>query len=217
MGKAQTELVFILDRSGSMHGYEADTIGGFNSMLRKQKKEGQEILVTTILFNHETEKLHDRLDIQSVEELTEDDYAVSGCTALLDAVGEGIDHIRSVHRYIRKEDVPEHTLFVITTDGLENASRQYSLEKVRKAIAQQKKKGWEFLFLAADLDAESTSESLGIGRKRAASFHKDRRGMEKAFDAVSCVCCALPSGDDISESWKKELDEDFRSRKKQRR
>ena len=217
MGKAQTELVFILDRSGSMHGYEADTIGGFNSMLRKQKKEGQEILVTTILFNHETEKLHDRLDIQSVEELTEDDYAVSGCTALLDAVGEGIDHIRSVHRYIRKEDVPEHTLFVITTDGLENASRQYSLEKVRKAIAQQKKKGWEFLFLAADLDAESTSESLGIGRKRAASFHQDRRGMEKAFDAVSCVCCALPSGDDISESWKKELDEDFRSRKKQRR
>ena len=214
MRNGKIELVFILDCSGSMHGYEVDTIGGFNSMLRKQKKEGKEVYVTTFLFNHECKKFHDRLNIHSVEEMREEDYSVSGCTALLDAVGEAIEHILNVHKYIRKEDLPEHTLFVITTDGFENASRTYSFKKIRTAISQQKENGWEFLFLAADLDAVAMSESLGIGRNRAASFHKDRRGIERAFNIVSRVCSAFPEQGGVSEWWKKELDEDFHDRTK---
>ena len=154
-----TELVFILDRSGSMYGLESDTIGGFNAVLEKQKKAEGKVLLSTVLFNQETAILHDRRDIREIPALTAEDYSVSGCTALYDAVGGAIRHIRNVHRYIRPEDVPEHTLFVITTDGLENASSRFSAGEVRKMIEEQKEKGWEFLFLGANIDAESTARA----------------------------------------------------------
>lgn len=212
MGNGLTELVFILDCSGSMNGYEADTVGGFNSVLKKQKKTESKAFVTTILFNHETKILHDRIGISDVEKMTLDDYPVSGCTALLDAVGDTIDHIKNIHKYIRKEDVPEHTLFVITTDGLENASYKYTASMVRKAIAQQKELGWEFLFLAADLDAEATAEHIGISRNKAANFHKDSQGIKKAFGAVASVCSSLPTRGNVADNWKKKLNEDFYGR-----
>ena len=215
MGNGLTELVFILDCSGSMNGYEADTVGGFNSVLKKQRKAGSEALVTTILFNHETKILHDRIGINDVEKMTLEDYPVSGCTALLDAVGDTIDHIKNIHKYIRKEDVPEHTLFVITTDGLENASYKYTASKVRKAIAQQKELGWEFLFLAADLDAEATAEHIGISRNKAANFHKDSKGIKKAFDAVASACSSIPPCGAVADNWKKKLNEDFYGRVKE--
>ena len=146
MRKNLTEIVFILDRSGSMSGLETDTIGGFNSMIEKQKKENGEALISTVLFDNVSEVIHDRVPVQKVEPMTDRDYSVRGCTALLDAIGGAIHHIGNVHKYARKEDVPEHTLFVITTDGMENASRRYDSEKVKKMIERQKEKyGWEFL------------------------------------------------------------------------
>ena len=154
MKKNLTELVFILDRSGSMAGLESDTIGGFNAMIEKQKKEPGNALVSTVLFDHERKVIHDRQDIQQVEPMTDRDYYVGGCTALLDAVGCAIHHIGNVHKYAREEDRPEKTLFVITTDGMENASRQYSYDKLKKLIRRQKEKyGWEFIFLGANIDA----------------------------------------------------------------
>ena len=163
MKKNLTEMVFILDRSGSMHGLEKDTIGGFNSMIEKQKKEEGEAFVSTVLFDHEVEVLHDRVPLDKVEKMTEDDYEVGGCTALLDAVGGAIHHIGNVHKYIREEDVPEHTIFVITTDGMENASRKYTQKKIKKMIETQKEKyGWEFIFLGANIDAVKTARTYGI-------------------------------------------------------
>ena len=145
-----TEIVFILDRSGSMGGLESDTIGGFNSMLRKQKKEEGEAFVSTVLFDHESVVLHDRLPIAQVPEMTDRDYTVRGCTALLDTIGDAVHHIKNIHKYARPEDVPEHTMFVITTDGMENASRRYSSSDIKKLIGKQKKHGWEFLFIGAN-------------------------------------------------------------------
>ena len=162
-----TELVFILDRSGSMQGLESDTIGGFNAMLEKQRKSGGTVLLSTILFNQESFVLHDRRDIREVPALTEKEYDVSGCTALYDAVGGAIRHIRNIHRYIRPEDVPDHTLFVITTDGLENASTRFTLKDVRRLIEERKEKGWEFLFLGANIDAVEAARDLGASEARA--------------------------------------------------
>ncbi|MBQ1524535.1 MAG: hypothetical protein IIZ55_05315, partial [Firmicutes bacterium] len=153
MKKDLTELVFILDRSGSMMGLESDTIGGFNGTIAKQKKEEGEALVTTYLFNHECTLLHDRLSLDKIPEMTEKEYRVGGSTALIDAIGGAIEHISAVHRYIREEDVPAHTLFVITTDGLENASHRYSSKEVKKSIEKKKEEGWEFLFIGANIDA----------------------------------------------------------------
>ena len=210
-----TELVFILDRSGSMGGLEADTIGGFNSMIAKQKQEAGEAWVSTVLFDNATEVIHDRLRLSEVPKLTEEEYYVRGCTALLDAVGKAIHHIGNVHKYARKEDVPERTLFVITTDGMENASREYTYDKVRKMIERQKEKyGWEFLFLGANIDAAREAKRFGINADRAANYHCDEAGTalnyEVISEAVSKVRCCAP----LTADWKARIDEDFERRGK---
>ena len=165
MKKNLTEIVFILDRSGSMSGLEADTVGGFNAMIAKQKKEPGEALISTVLFDDESVVIHDRVPVQNIAPMTERDYYVRGCTALLDAIGGAIHHIGNVHKYARTEDVPEHTLFVITTDGMENASRRYDSERVKQMIERQKARhGWEFLFLGANIDAVETAATFRCSR-----------------------------------------------------
>lgn len=186
MKKGLTELVFVLDRSGSMHGLENDTIGGFNSMIEKQKKEDGEAYVSAVLFDDMQEVLYDRVDIHKVEPMTESQYYVRGCTALLDALGCAIHHIGNVHKYAREEDVPEKTIFVITTDGMENASRSYSLEKVRHMVERQKEKyHWEFLFLGANIDAVKEAGRFGIHASRAANYVHDSVGTRLNFDVLS--------------------------------
>lgn len=192
MREGLTEIVFILDRSGSMQGLESDTIGGFNGMLEKQRKQAGTALVSTVLFSNETEVIHDRADIRSVKPLTEDDYTAGGCTALLDAVGGAIHHIGNIHKYARDEDVPEHTLFVITTDGLENASMHYTAERVKSMVERQRVKyGWEFIFLGANIDAVETAANIGIRRDRAAKFRNDAGGIERNYEALDCMVSAV--------------------------
>ena len=215
MKKNVTEIVFILDRSGSMSGLEADTIGGFNSMLQKQKKAGGKALVSTVLFDNSSEVIHDRVDIRKINPMTSADYTVRGCTALLDAIGGAIHHIGNIHKYARAQDVPEHTLFIITTDGMENASRFYSSEKVKQMIERQKSKyGWEFLFLGANIDAVETAGRFGIGADRAVNYHCDSIGPQLNYDvlseAITAVRCSAPLGAE----WKKRIDEDYRKRGK---
>lgn len=186
MKKGLTELVMILDRSGSMRGLEADTIGGFNSMIDKQKKEKGECLVSAVLFDDRSEVLYDRADIAKVEEMTDGQYFVRGCTALLDAVGGAISHIGNVHKYAREEDVPEKTIFMIITDGMENASRAYSYEKVRRMIEErQEKQHWEFLFVGANIDAIAEASRFGIHASRAANYVHDGDGTALNFDVLS--------------------------------
>ena len=216
MKKNLTELVFILDRSGSMQGLEGDTIGGFNSMLDRQKREPGEAYVSTVLFDDRAEVLHDRVKVGQVRPMTEKEYYVRGCTALLDAVGGAIHHIGNIHKYARSEDVPEHTLFVITTDGMENASRRYSAQQVKEMIRRQKEKyGWEFLFLGANIDAVETAGRMGIAPDRAVNYHCDSAGTrlnyEVVGEAVAAVRCSAP----LDEHWKDAIEEDFRNRKKQ--
>ena len=216
MKKNLTEIVFILDRSGSMAGLEEDTIGGFNAMIEKQKREPGEALVSTVLFDNVSEVIHDRVDIQKIEPMTRNAYCVRGCTALLDAVGGAIHHIGNVHKYARAEDRPEKTLFVITTDGMENASRQYSYEKLKAMIQRQKEKyGWEFLFLGANIDAAREASRFGISADRAANYHADRVGTNVIYETVSEAitqvrCCAAP----LSADWKQRVEEDYRKRGK---
>ena len=214
MNKNLTEIVFILDRSGSMSGLESDTIGGFNAMIEKQKKAPGEALVSTILFDNVSEVIHDRVNIRDIKPMTDSEYCVRGCTALLDAIGGAIHHIGNVHKYARTEDVPEHTLFVITTDGMENASRRYDSERVKQMIERQKARyGWEFLFLGANIDAVETAGRFGIGADRAVNYHADRAGTQLNYEvlseAVSAVRCSAPLG----AAWKERIDEDFRARK----
>ena len=209
-----TELVFILDRSGSMTGLEADTIGGFNAMLQKQKKAEGGVLVTTVLFNHESKTIHDRVAIDNVPLLTEKDYCVGGCTALLDAVSETVEHIKSIHKYARAEDVPQHTLFVITTDGMENASTKYSCAQVKSLIEQQKEHGWEFLFFGANIDAVDVGCDLGIAKERVANFNNDAKGINLNFAAVSEAVSCLRADKPLKADWKKNIDEDYKKRKK---
>lgn len=216
MKKNLTEIVFILDRSGSMAGLEDDTIGGFNAMIEKQKKEPGEALVSTVLFDNESEVIHDRVDIQSIKSMTRNEYYVRGCTALLDAVGGAIHHIGNVHKYAREEDRPEKTLFVITTDGMENASRKYSYEKLKAMIQRQKEKyGWEFLFLGANIDAAREASRFGISADRAANYHADSKGTNVIYETVNEAitqvrCCAAP----LSADWKQRVDEDYKNRGK---
>lgn len=192
MKKNLTEIVFILDRSGSMSGLEADTVGGFNAMIAKQKKEPGEALISTVLFNDESVVIHDRVPVQNIAPLTERDYYVRGCTALLDAIGGAIHHIGNVHKYARTEDVPEHTLFVITTDGMENASRRYDSERVKQMIERQKARhGWEFLFLGANIDAVETAGRFGIGADRAVNYHADRAGTQLNYEVLSEAVSAV--------------------------
>lgn len=209
-----TELVFILDKSGSMHGLEADTIGGFNSLIEKQKKEDGKALVTTILFDDKTEVVHDRVDLEYIRKMTSEQYVTGGSTALLDAVGGAVGHIRKIHKYIRPEDVPAKTLFVITTDGMENASRHYTYDKVKKLIEHQKAKyGWEFIFLGANIDAAETAVSMGISRDRAADYISDRVGTALNYSVISDIASAVRSGKGISADWKKRISEDKNGRK----
>ena len=210
-----TELVFILDQSGSMSGLESDTIGGFNSMIERQKKETGTALVSTVLFNNKSTVIHDRLPLDEVIRMSEKDYCPQGCTALLDAVGDAIHHIGNVHKYARSEDVPERTLFVITTDGQENASSRYSYDEVKSMIERQKEKyGWEFLFLGANIDAAAEAKRFGIAEERAVRYHCDKGGTALNFEVISDAVCSVRACQPLSADWKKRIDEDFKSRKK---
>ena len=216
MKKNLTEIVFILDRSGSMAGLEKDTIGGFNAMIEKQRKEAGEAVISTVLFDNHSEVIHDRLTLDQIPQLTEKEYFVRGCTALLDAVGGAIHHIGNVHKYAREEDRPEKTIFVITTDGMENASRKYTYDCVKAMIERQKGKyGWEFLFLGANIDAAREAARFGIGADRAANYHADHEGTGVIYETVSeAICqvrsCAAP----LQANWKARIDEDFAKRGK---
>lgn len=209
-----TELVFILDRSGSMSGLEKDTIGGFNSMLEKQRKEPGDAVVSTVLFDNETEVIHDRVVIADVPNLTDKEYFVRGCTALLDAVGGAIHHIGNVHKYARKEDVPEKTLFIITTDGMENASHHYTYDKVRNMIERQKERyGWEFLFLGANIDAAAEAQRFGIDESMAANYHCDEVGTVLNYEVISeAITSVRTSAAPLSADWKKKIDADYKKR-----
>ena len=209
-----TEIVFILDRSGSMAGLEADTIGGFNSLIQKQKREDGKAVVSTVLFDDKCEVLHDRKDLIEIAPLTEEDYYVRGCTALLDAVGGAIHHIGNVHKYARPEDRPERTLFIITTDGMENASRKYGYEKVKRMIERQKERyGWEFLFLGANMDAVSVAGRFGIAPERAVRFHCDEKGTELNYRVLSETIANVRCGAPMEASWKEEIERDYEERK----
>lgn len=205
-----TELVFILDRSGSMAGLESDTIGGFNGMIGKQKKEAGEAFVTTYLFDHRLEMLHDRIPISEINPMTDKDYSVGGSTALLDAVGNAIEHIKKIHRYIRKEDIPAHTIFVITTDGMENASHTYTYDKIKKLITQQKENGWEFLFLGANIDAPEVAAEMGIARECSANYCSDEMGTAMMYASICAPIAELRKGKKIRADWKKDLEKDSR-------
>ncbi len=215
-----TELVFILDRSGSMSGLESDTIGGFNSMIEKQQKEEGEAFVSTVLFDDRCDVLHDRVKIEDVRKMTDKDYFVRGCTALLDAVGGAINHIGNIQKYAREEDRPAKTLFVITTDGLENASRKYSFQDVKRMIERQKEKyHWEFLFLGANIDAIEVAENMGISSDRAANFHSDAVGtalnysvLEEAVTRVRSCSAGQMSKMFAGGAWKAPIDRDFEER-----
>ena len=214
MKKNLTEIVLILDRSGSMSGLEGDTIGGFNAMLDKQKKEPGEAYISTVLFDHETQVIYDRLPLDKVPQLTREDYYVRGCTALLDAVGGAIHHIGNVHKYAREEDRPERTLFVITTDGMENASRRYDYQKIKAMISRQKEKyGWEFLFLGANIDAAKEAARFGISADRAANYHADSAGTEVIYEAVSETVRNFRASQPMAASWKQSIDADYQNRK----
>ena len=216
MRKNLTEIVFILDRSGSMAGLEADTIGGFNSMIEKQRREPGEAYISTVLFDNVSEVLHDRVSLDRIQPMTRKDYYVRGCTALLDAVGGAIHHIGNVHKYAREEDRPEKTIFVITTDGMENASRHYTYEKVRAMIQKEREKyGWEFLFLGANIDAAREAARFGISREYAADYHADSVGTGVVYDTVSDAIqqvrsCQAP----LDAGWKARVERDFLGRKK---
>jgi len=216
MKKGLTEMVFILDRSGSMGGLEKDTIGGFNSLIEKQKKEEGEALVSTVLFDNYQEVLHDRIPLDKIGKMTGEEYYVRGCTALLDAIGGAINHIGNIHKYAREEDVPEKTIFVITTDGLENASSRYSYRDVKRMIKRQEEKyGWEFLFLGANIDVAKESDRLGIRADRAVRYVNDSAGVELNYAAVGCAMSALRSMKNTAEfdgSWKEKIEKDFKKR-----
>ena len=220
MRKGLTEIVFILDRSGSMSGLEADTIGGFNSMIAKQKKEEGEAFVSTVLFDDHCEVLHDRVPMDKVPVMTEENYYVRGCTALLDAVGGAIRHIANVHKYAREEDRPEKTLFVITTDGMENASRHFSYEKVKAMIQkEQEKYGWEFIFIGANIDAAQEADRFGIRKERAVNYVHDEIGTETVYRSVSKAVCAMRMADalNVKETmdecdWNSDINMDYNRR-----
>ena len=205
-GNGITELVFILDRSGSMSGMEKDTIGGFNSMIEKQKQEEGTVYVSTVLFSNTSKVIHDRVDIKDIKLMTEEDYQVNGCTALLDAIGGAIHHIGNVHKYARKEDVPEKTIFLITTDGMENASREYSSVHVKEMIKRQEEKyGWEFFFVAANIDAVETAENIGIRRERAANYDVEE-GTRVMYCIMSDSISEYRKVGKVRDDWKEKIE-----------
>ncbi len=215
MKKNLTEMVFILDKSGSMAGLEADTIGGFNGMIERQRKQEGEAYVSTVLFSNSSRVIHDRVELRRIEPMTERDYCVGGSTALIDAIGDAIHHIGNVHKYARPEDVPEHTVFVIMTDGMENASHRYGSDDVKRMIRRQKEKyGWEFLFLGANIDAVETAARYGIMEDRAVTFTNDARGQRINYEAVSCAMSSVRCGAPLSRSWKAQIEEDHKARRR---
>lgn len=226
MNKGLTEIVYILDRSGSMGGLESDTIGGFNSMMEKQKKTGEKAVISTVLFDDESEVLHDRVSIDQIGKMTDEQYFVRGCTALLDTVGGAITHMGNIHKYAREEDRPEKTIFIITTDGMENASKNYSYERVQKMIKrQQEKYGWEFIFIGANIDAYEEAQKFGIKKERAVNYVHDEVGTANIYAGVSMAVCSVMSANSkkevsecLSESgWNTAINEDYQKRGKKRR
>jgi uncharacterized protein YegL len=206
-------LVFILDRSGSMSGLEGDTIGGYNSMLEKQKKEPGEAVITTVLFDDRYELLHDRISIKGIEPITDREYFVRGSTALLDAVGKTINKIENVQKHTAEYERAEHVMFIITTDGMENASREFNYEKVRFMIENQKRRyGWEFIFLGANIDAVSAAQRFGINRDRAANYNADSEGTRLNYEVISETVSCMRANCAISENWKDRIDDDFKKR-----
>ena len=208
-----TELVFILDRSGSMSGLESDTVGGFNTMIEKQKKQNAPCYVSTVLFNHTSEVLYDRVKLGEVQRMTEEDFFVGGSTALMDAIGGAIHHIGNIHKYIRPEDVPANTMFVIMTDGMENASRNYNSDRVKQMIERQKKRyGWEFLFIGANIDAVETAARYGIDADRAVNYHADKEGTRVVYQSVANAVCSLRENKELKADWSEEINKDYQSR-----
>ncbi|MGN0755124.1 MAG: hypothetical protein ACI4ME_11765 [Aristaeellaceae bacterium] len=213
MRKGLTELVFIIDRSGSMAGLESDTIGGFNAMIEKQKKAEGTAFVSTVLFSTDCKVIHDRAGLHQVAPMTEADYRAGGGTALLDAIGRAIHHIGRVHKYAREEDRPEHTMFVIITDGMENASRAYTAAQIKQMIERQKAKyGWEFLFLGANIDAVETAKHFGIGQDRAVSYRSDSVGTQLNYEVISDAVTCVRSKANLPIGWKGRIEEDMRRR-----
>lgn len=209
-----TELVFILDRSGSMQSLTADTIGGFNSLIEKQRREVGECLVSTVLFNDKSAVLHDRKPLSEIKEMTAAEYSARGGTALIDAIGAAIHHIGNIHKYARTEDVPQHTLFVIITDGMENSSRVYTSDKVKNMIERQKSKyGWEFLFIGANIDAVETAQSFGISEDRAVDYLADSEGTDTVYNAV-CAAVSMVRCAKLSEDWSEQISEDYKKRRR---
>jgi von Willebrand factor type A domain. len=210
-----TELVFILDRSGSMSGLEGDTIGGFNSLIEKQRCQEGECFVSVVLFDNESEVLYDRVKLADVRKMTRDDYTVRGCTALIDAIGGAIHHIGNIHKYARPEDVPEHTMFVIMTDGMENASHRYSSDRVKQMIEHEKTEyGWEFLFIGANIDAVKTAGRFGIGSNRAVNYHADSCGTGVVYEAVCASIGKMRAGRGVSDDWSGSINEDYNNRRR---
>ncbi|MCR5761221.1 MAG: VWA domain-containing protein [Sphaerochaetaceae bacterium] len=215
MKKDLTELVFILDSSGSMCALTQDTIGGFNSMIEKQKKEEGEALISLVLFDSESRVIFDRVPVSEVPPLTEKEYIARGCTALIDALGSSVHHIGNVHKYAREEDRPEKTMFVITTDGLENASRMYTSETVKSMILkQQEKYGWEFLFLGANIDAVETAGAYGIKADRAVNYHNDKAGVDINYTCVHETVASFRRSGIVEENWAKDIKTDYEGRNK---
>ena len=204
-----TELVFILDKSGSMAGLESDTIGGFNAMIEKQKKLDGQVYVSTVLFSDHSHVLHDRVGIDKIKPMTDNDYMVGGCTALLDAIGGAIHHIKNVHKYARPEDVPEHTMFIITTDGMENASHRFDSPMIKRLIREYEEKHcWEFLFVAANIDAVETAREMGIRKERAANYKATPDGTQRLYSVVADAVCHIRKCDSLDENWSKGLNEE---------
>lgn len=213
MRKDLTELVFILDRSGSMSGLEGDTIGGYNSMLEKQKKEAGEAVITTVLFDDKYELLHDRINLRGIAPITDREYFVRGSTALLDAVGKTINKIGNAQKHTAEDERAEHVMFIITTDGMENASHKYSYEKIRQMIERQKSRyGWEFIFLGANIDAIASAERFGIGKDRAANYNADSEGTLLNYEVISETISCLRASRPILENWKEPIEEDYKKR-----
>lgn len=211
-GNNTTELVFILDKSGSMAGMEADTIGGFNAMIEKQKAQEGKAYVSTMLFANQAETLHDRLPLENIVPLTSKDYQVGGCTALLDAIGCAIEHITTIHKYARKEDVPQHTMFVITTDGMENASKQYTKDEINRLISKQKELGWEFVFVAANIDAVETAKGLGIRKERAVNY-RVKEDTQALYNQLCETVCEFRREGAISDAWNEDFERKLRNKK----
>lgn len=209
-----TELVFILDRSGSIGGLESDTIGGFNSLIEKQKKQDGKCYVSTVLFDNYSEVIHDRVELEYIKPMTDNDYYVRGCTALIDAIGGAIHHIKNIHKYARPEDVPEHTMFVIMTDGQENASHIYTSDRVKAMIEHENEKyGWEFLFIGANIDAVETASYFGIDEDRAVNYQADSQGTSVVYDTVADTVCYIRACKPISADWSDRINKDYNNRK----